>query len=72
MSPSSPWLAVRARRLSLRVDRRVPPVLALALLAMLAAMVVNIGVGEYPIAPLDVIARPTRLRPNARRSGPCP
>jgi iron complex transport system permease protein len=38
-----------------RIDRRVPLVLTLALLAMLAAMVVNIGVGEYPIAPLDVV-----------------
>ncbi len=51
----APWLIVRTRWLSFRVDRRVPPVLALALLATLAAMIVNIGVGEYPIAPLDVI-----------------
>ncbi len=50
-----PWLTLRTRGLSLRIDRRVPPVLALALLAMLAAMVVNIGVGEYPIPPLDVV-----------------
>ncbi len=50
-----PWIIVRTSKLSFHVDRRVPPVLALALLAMVAAMVVNIGVGEYPIAPLDVI-----------------
>lgn len=49
------WSTIRTARLSFRVDRRVPPVLALALLAMLAAMVVNIGVGEYPVPPLDVI-----------------
>jgi iron complex transport system permease protein len=51
-----PWIIVRARSLpiSFRVDRRVPPVLLLALLATLAAMVVNIGIGEYPIAPLEV------------------
>lgn len=49
------WLALRTRWLSLRIDRRVPPVLALALLATLAAMVVNIGVGEYPVPPLDVV-----------------
>src|SRR5688572_4198624 len=55
MSTRSPWLTVRARRLSFRVDRRVPPVLALALLATVAAMVVNIGVGEYPVPPLDVL-----------------
>jgi iron complex transport system permease protein len=46
---------VRTKRLSFRIDRRVPPVLALALLATLAAMVVNIGVGEYPISALDVV-----------------
>jgi iron complex transport system permease protein len=55
MSARSPWIALRARRLSLRVDRRVPPVLALALLATLGAMIVNIGVGEYPVPPLDVV-----------------
>jgi iron complex transport system permease protein len=43
------------KRFSFRIDRRVPPVLALALLATLAAMVVNIGVGEYPISALDVV-----------------
>lgn len=53
----NPWLTIRSRRLplSFRIDRRVPPVLTLALLAMLAAMVVNIGVGEYPVPPLDVV-----------------
>lgn len=52
-----PWLAVRGGRLpvSFRVDRRVPRVGVAALLATLAVMVVNIGVGEYPIAPPDVI-----------------
>jgi iron complex transport system permease protein len=57
MSNRLPWHVVRPRSLplSLRVDRRVPPVLLLALLATLAAMVINIGVGEYPIPPLDVI-----------------
>jgi iron complex transport system permease protein len=53
--PRGPWLTLRTRRLSFRIDRRVPPVLALALLATLAAMIVNIGVGEYPVPPLDVI-----------------
>jgi iron complex transport system permease protein len=50
-----PWRTFRTRRLSFRIDRRVPPVLALALLAVLAAMVVNIGVGEYPVPALDVV-----------------
>lgn len=57
----SPWLVVRTRRVSFRVDRRVPPVLALALLAMLAAMVINISVGDYPVAPLDVVKTLLRL-----------
>lgn len=57
MSTRTSWLTVRARRLplSFRVDRRVPPVLALALLATLAAMTVNISVGEYPVPLLDVV-----------------
>jgi iron complex transport system permease protein len=55
MSMRSPWIVLRARRASLRVDRRVPAVLALVILATLAAMVVNIGVGEYPVPPLDVV-----------------
>jgi iron complex transport system permease protein len=55
--PRSPWLVVRPRRLPLsaRVDRRVPPVLLGLLLATTAAMIVNIGVGEYPITPVDVV-----------------
>jgi iron complex transport system permease protein len=51
----APWITIRTRPFSLRVDRRVPPVLALALLATLTAMIVNIGVGEYPVPPLDVL-----------------
>ncbi len=51
----SPWFTLRTPRLSFRIDGRVPPVLALALLATLSAMVVNIGVGEYPIPPIDVL-----------------
>jgi iron complex transport system permease protein len=50
-----PWITFRTSKLSFRLDKRVPPVLLLATLAMLAAMVVNIGVGEYPIAPIDVV-----------------
>jgi iron complex transport system permease protein len=55
MTARAPWLTLRARRMSFRIDRRVPPVLLLAALATLTAMVVNIGVGEYPIPPLDVV-----------------
>ncbi len=54
---NQPWLIIRSTRISLsfRMDRRVPLVLAAMLLVTLAVMVINIGVGEYPIAPLDVI-----------------
>jgi len=50
-----PWITLRIARTSFRMDRRVPLILSLALLATLAAMVWNMGVGEYPIPPLDVI-----------------
>jgi len=52
-----PWFIVRTKYppLSWRIDRRVPPVLLLATLAIVAVMVINIGVGEYPVPPLDVI-----------------
>lgn len=51
------WLVVRPRRLpiSFRLDRRVPGVLlALGVLALLG-MVINMGQGAYPIAPVDVV-----------------
>lgn len=52
-----PWIVLRRRGVpfSVRVDRRVPAVLLAATLATLVVMVINIGVGEFPIAPLDVI-----------------
>ncbi|MEX1020901.1 MAG: iron ABC transporter permease [Litorilinea sp.] len=51
------WTVVRGAggRFSLRMGRRVPGVLLLLLLTTLAVMVVNMGVGEYPIAPGDVL-----------------
>ncbi len=57
MTKQSSWIVVRIPHLpvSIRIDRRVPPVLLLATLATLVVMVVNIGVGEYLIAPLDVV-----------------
>lgn len=57
----SPWLTLRTGALSFRVDRRVPLVALMTLLATLAVMVVNIGVGEYPIAPLDVVKTALRI-----------
>ncbi len=60
---SDGWLVLRAPRLSasVRMDRRVPLVAGLLLLATLAVMVINIGVGEYPIAPMDVLRTVLRL-----------
>lgn len=57
----SNWIVIRGGRFSFRLDRRVPGVLAAALLLTLAVMVINMGVGEYPIAPLDVIRTVLRL-----------
>lgn len=53
----APWLTLRTRRpaWSFRLDRRAPWVLAVTLLVTLALMIWNIGTGDYPIAPIDVI-----------------
>jgi iron complex transport system permease protein len=54
---SVPWVVFRPRRLplSVRVDRRAPLVLPALALALLAALVVDVGVGEYPVSPVDVL-----------------
>jgi len=53
---NQPWIVLRPARLpfSFRLDRRVPVVLFVGLLVTLAVMMVNISVGEYPIALIDV------------------
>lgn len=53
----APWLTFRFRRLnwSFRLDRRAPWVLGITLLITLGIMVWNVGTGEYPISPLDVV-----------------
>jgi iron complex transport system permease protein len=52
-----PWLILRSRRpaLSFKLDRRVPLITTLALLMTIGLMIWNVGTGEYPIAPLDVL-----------------
>lgn len=57
MTSRASWLTVRLRRpaVSFRIDRRAPLVIGLGLLATLALIVVTIGVGDYPIAPADVL-----------------
>lgn len=49
------WLVFRGRAFSFRVDARVPLVLALLAAAAFAAIVANIGTGQFHIAPLDVV-----------------
>jgi iron complex transport system permease protein len=50
-----PWIILRSRNFSARLDKRVPIILTIALLATISAMVINIGVGEYPIPAIDVL-----------------
>lgn len=47
--------AFRIWKLSRRIDRRVPAVIGLILLLSLAVATINIGVGQFPIAPVDVL-----------------
>jgi iron complex transport system permease protein len=51
------WLVIRSRhfRVSFRLERRVPAVLLTLLLVTLAAIALNVGQGEYPIPPLEVV-----------------
>lgn len=51
------WLVIRSRHLpiSFRLERRVPAVLLVLLFITLAAIVISVGQGEYPIPPLDVL-----------------
>ena len=52
---ASPWLVWRTKRLSLRMDRRIPWVLGGLLLAAFITLILHAGIGEYNIAPLDVL-----------------
>lgn len=52
---NSPWLVVRTKRLSLRMDRRLPCVLGGLFLAAFIVLVLHVGMGEYNIALLDVV-----------------
>lgn len=51
------WLVIRSPTLpiSFCLNRRVPPVLLSLGLVTLAAMVMNVAQGDYPISPLDVL-----------------
>ncbi|MGJ5632810.1 FecCD family ABC transporter permease [Nostoc sp. CALU 1950] len=49
------WLVIRSQAISFRIDRRVPIILLCLAVAIAVAMVINIGRGEYPISPLDIV-----------------
>ncbi|MEH2256237.1 FecCD family ABC transporter permease [Nostoc sp.] len=49
------WLVIRSQAISFRIDRRVPLILLCLAVAIVVAMVMNIGRGEYPISPLDIV-----------------
>ncbi|KJH70624.1 FecCD family ABC transporter permease [Aliterella atlantica] len=49
------WLVIRSQSISWRLDRRVPQILLSLTVVLAIAIVINLGRGEYPIAPLDII-----------------
>ncbi|QMS88159.1 iron ABC transporter permease [Nostoc edaphicum CCNP1411] len=49
------WLVIRSQAISFRIDRRVPIILLCLAVAIAVAMVMNVGRGEYPISPLDIV-----------------
>jgi iron complex transport system permease protein len=52
-----PWIILRTTRpaLSFKLDKRVPLITLIAVGLSIGLMVWNVGTGEYPISPLDVI-----------------
>jgi iron complex transport system permease protein len=57
MTPIKPWLSLRPQQfpISLRVDRRVPLVLAVLTAIALLSLIFNVSQGEYPVPPWEVI-----------------
>lgn len=51
------WLIIRPKvfPISFHIDRRVPLILLILTLVTIVAMIISVGYGEYPIAPLDVV-----------------
>ncbi|MBN4003819.1 iron ABC transporter permease [Nostoc sp. LPT] len=49
------WLVIRSEVISFRIDRRVPLMLLCLTVVIVVAMVMNVGRGEYPISPLDIV-----------------
>ncbi|MFN6570076.1 iron ABC transporter permease [Dendronalium sp. ChiSLP03b] len=49
------WLVIRFEAISFRLDRRVPLMLLCLAVVIVVAMVMNLGRGEYPISPFDIV-----------------
>lgn len=49
------WLVIRSEAISFRIDRRVPLMLICLAVVIVVAMVMNVGRGEYPISPWDIV-----------------
>ncbi|MEG4349793.1 iron ABC transporter permease [Microcoleus sp. LAD1_D5] len=49
------WLVIRSEAISFRIDKRVPLMLLCLAVVIVVAMVMNVGRGEYPISPLDIV-----------------
>ncbi|MBW4454448.1 MAG: iron ABC transporter permease [Nostoc indistinguendum CM1-VF10] len=49
------WLVIRSQAISFRIKRRVPVILLCLAVVIAVAMVMNVGRGEYPISPLDIV-----------------
>ncbi|NJM72081.1 MAG: iron ABC transporter permease [Scytonema sp. RU_4_4] len=49
------WLVIRSQAISFRIDRRVPVMLLCLAVVIVVAMVMNLGRGEYPISPWDIV-----------------
>ncbi|MFN6519240.1 MAG: FecCD family ABC transporter permease [Nostoc sp. CreGUA01] len=49
------WLVIRSQAISFRIDRRVPVMVLCLAIAIVVVMVMNIGRGEYPISPGDIV-----------------
>lgn len=55
MKSTSPWFMIQTQKFSMRMDKRIPLVLALVFLVAFIVLVLHVGVGEYNIAPIDVL-----------------
>ncbi len=49
------FVVIRSQGISLRINRRVPFMVLCLALAILVAMTMNLGRGEYPISPGDIV-----------------